>query len=364
MFLLSSNKAVALTPTTKSLDRPSIFLENTSGAVNCWDVAEYLKQAEIVAIGKLVKTSSGYSPILISKEYAEDEVDMLSDLQGQKLDVITRASMMSSLEKGLFILDRVPFGMILAALQIFFETDLSVFYNHLLDHEQARADGFFFIEGTLNGLVNVSEKSMLVDGRDMETAWCMLLPHDITSDELVPIIKKNFSAICGLLKYDRSKDDYSVFFFSKQYFPAWMDDSDYRHCISHIIDRQGLEGYITPCTHEMNRRTLIEKLMELTDPSLSEFDDDKIHELNTLLVKEKGQDPNELLSLEDVCYNEQKPHIVDPFCGTPYTLNIHSAVQVEACSKIMRLGIEDTMMKLVTHSAPEIQEELMVKNET
>lgn len=357
MFLLSSNKATLLSPTATSGERPPIFTESVSNTIDCWDLADILQRIDVVAIGKLVKTPSGYSPLLISNEYPS-EAAVRCDLTLEQPDVVTRASLMKSLEPGLFVFDGVPFGMILAGLQIFFRFDLSIFYDHLVDHKQAREEGFFFVEGTLNGLMDIQEKTMLVDGRDLRSAWCMLLPYNITSDELAFVIEQNFSAICGLLRFGRSDVDYSVFLFSKRFYPAWMDNSDYRHCISYVIDEQGLEGYITPRTHEENRRALIQKLMELTDPSLEEFDEQKIFDLNSMLVKERGRNPKELLSIDDDYYDEHRPEILSPFCGAQYMLNISLDVQIQACSKIMGLSIGDTMIELKSRSALRIQAEL------
>lgn len=352
MSLMSSNQVITLTPLTAYNDHLPLFSSDDVLSVNCWDVARYLKQAEIVSVGKLMKTPKGYSPVLLSKEYAGEDAEMLSNLRVWRSDLV----------EGMFILEKVPFDVILCALQVLFETDLGVFYDHLLDHEQARAEGLFFIEGTLNGLVNVSEKTMLVDGRNMTTAWCMLLPHDITGDELAALITKNFAAIGGLLNCEQNQY-HSVFLFSKQYFPSWINNIDYRHCISHIIDEQGLDGYIVRRTHEMNRRALVVKLMELTDPSQEKLDHVKIRKLNTLLVEERGKRPDEFLSLKDNYFDDDRFDVNEPFYGSTHMLNIPPTIQVEACSKIMQLNTEDTISELIAHSSARIRHEMMSEHD-
>jgi len=220
--------------------------------------------------------------------------------------------------------------MILAALQQLFGINLGFFYNHLLDHKQARAEGFFFVEGNTRGVITMLLNSFLMECEE-KNAWCMLLPHDVTADELAPLIATRFSAICG---------GFNVYFLDKVNGPEFNERYDYKPYVSHVIDARRAKYYFYPRTRRELCRYVIEELDTLTNPSLltssvyaswtAEQVNDEIENLLEILDYEKDND-----------MNDPTPPANEPLFPHPsmsHFVNVPIDIQTEACAQIMQVS--------------------------
>lgn len=313
-----------------------------------------LKAIELIAIGKLIKTETGYSPLLLTKAVANS-----SEIESKLIDTEKTCLIMSSHDFALKPNETIGYcyfdGLSTVNMFAHISRALNIEFNKIYDHlltgivaDRARVEGFFFFDAELGYFGDeLFGVTMICDGRDDSGAWCMMIPRDITSDELASVIKNKFCAICGVIR--NYNGDLSIYFFNKEY--SFEGEEDYRHCITHFINEQDARGYYGPRTYGENRSELIEYLTMLRNSSNDDpFYANEIEKTLDNLRSIDDNDDDEPFPLTNRASDGTIPFITKPFCGTQFFLNLPFNIQLSACAKILNVSEEDMLTKLYTHS--------------
>lgn len=319
---------------------------NTSISLSYENAVKQLKSVGIVAVGDLIKTPTGYSPLLLTKN---------TNLEVSSEKLIRTSDSLK------YYFENVDLSYAIWWLSQVTDLDMKEIYEHLYTGSgaavQARSEGYFFADSCLDHISGrwIINEPLIRDGYTGSSTWCLMIPFDITVNELVFVIKKYFGSICGVLINEDRKP--SVYFFKSNH--CHNNEYDYRHCISHIIDEKAIQGYYASRTYGEERQRLTKNLAELVDPSYvpRSYEDlgNQIKLYATSIAEISMYKSDEPYPLENRKSDNTMAFITEPFGSVQYFLNIPLDVQIMACAKVAEISVDEMVSRLRACTDPEIK---------
>lgn len=329
---------------------------NNSIAITIADAVDQLKAPKLVAVANLIKTSSGYSPLLLMDDADVVATLDLSNPKNRMLTVsqagnITHEEDIASHPRGYCYFSGVRLADAVFWISQIIDVAPHEIYTHLLNSggiaRQARAEGYFFAETINTHPFEEYDGPYIGDGSNGFGAWNMMIPSDITIDELASIIKKQFCAIGGLVYNFR--EQMSVFLFFKDGYEIG-DDADYRHCMSHIIDERGVESYSAPRTYGENTRHLIKLLEFFSNPSFEPSHEQTVEGIlrdhTDMLLSNLGENQDAPFPLTNRYDDGTMQFITELSRGIAHFTNVPLELQIAACAKVAEVSEEGMVTKI------------------
>lgn len=336
-----------------------ICTQNTS--VSFDNIFNQLTLIKLVAVGDLVKTRTGYSPLLLTEEaeyeVGHDDDDDDDDTTFSKKLVKTGDKIDSV---GYYYFEGVDLAEAIYHIHTVIDVPMDEIFKHLYSGTgaavQARAEGYFFIKSALECMDSqwLEQKPLIFDGiSDGDT--CYLFPFDITADELAVLIKTHFCAIGGLVIND--DDEPSIYFFESS--DSYDNEYDFRHCMSHVINEKEIDGFCASSTYGDERQAIVKYLATIVDPSYVPGPHtnvgQNIEQYATMLAKIATKKSDELFPLSNRNPDGTMEFHTTPMSGMPCFLKVPLELQIAACAKVVGVSVEEMTNKLRACTNPEIE---------